>query len=125
MNWSRLQTIVVAMLLLVVSSYCATECTLAPCHEVHAAAKADQPPPCHQHKQQPKQEEAPPNCLHSQLVMDTQAAVSLDVITFEFAAILPAESILLPASTPVSVANAAETSQQPSPRLVLSTVLRI
>jgi hypothetical protein len=114
---SRFQAVFVALMLVLVSSYCAMECTVAPCHD-----KAVQPP-CHQH-QQPKQDDASQNCLHSQLVMDTAAtaSVSFDLVPL---AILPTEPILFPVFEPTHSASERQVRPPLSIQHDRSTILRV
>ena len=126
MRPSKAQT-VVALLLLMASSYCALECVVQPCHETFAARHADVPPPCHQHSKPQPQDKAAPSCLHSQFVMGGPevTSASADLALVPFAAILPVECSL-PVWFGVSErAIAAAVSPLPPPELELSAILRV
>ena len=121
----KFQTAILAVLLLLVSTYCAAECVVGPCHSAHEA-KQSQPAPCHQSKEKQPSDDAP-SCLHSQLVMDSQPVVHLaaELVPMDFVAILPSEFTLTPTLAAPDASILLAGPPAPWPSRVLTTSLRI
>jgi hypothetical protein len=120
MRRSGVQTILLVVGLIVVNCQCALTCASEPIR----GSTSDIPPPCHNSSGHGK---VPQKCAHSPVVAEERApaisSASLAVVSFDAFAAGQTAVFVLPDIRQREVESI--TSTQPSPELILSSVLKV
>jgi hypothetical protein len=113
----------VALLLLVASTYCSLECAFLPCSEVQSAEQ--QVPPCHRHSEGSQPERAPQECAHPHFIAEHSPVFAnlVDVAHTDAALATPLASVAPP--TCGNLTTAAETPPRLLHAVHRSIVLRV